>query len=183
MEFRTARDLMIPLQDLPTVSPAASLGEVVRAMEEVQCPMGMRCSRHHWVMVGKGGAFDGWLGMTDVLASLDPRYHARKGAERISAEGVNPEQLRQLVESFGADQSPLGLICERATGVRAEDLMHRPTDDERIDADASIDEIVTRLVNEGHPMLLVTSGGQPVGVLRLEDTFEAVSEALRSCSA
>lgn len=184
MSIRTAKDLMLSIEELPVVPAGATLGEAVQVMEEVECPAGMRCSRHHWALIrDDDGAIVGWIGMSDVLTSLDPRYHTRKGLEEIRAPGVNPDMLRKLVEGFGADRSPLAHVCDKAARVRARDLMHRPGDGERIDAGAPIDEIVTRLVNDGHPMLLVTEDGREKGVIRLEDAFEAVSEAIRRCSA
>ena len=184
MSVKTASDLMLSIDELPVIPAGSTLGEAVQAMEEVECPVGMRCSRHHWALIrGEDGTVEGWIGMSDVLTSLDPRYHSRRGLEGIHAPGINPDLIRELVEGFGGDRNPLAGICDRAAAVRAADLMHRPGDGEKVDVDASLDEIVTRLVNEGHPMLLVMGEGRARGVIRLEDAFEAVGEAMRRCSA
>lgn len=182
MSIRTAGDLMVPIDQFPRLRSGAPLAEAVRVMQEVECPMGMLCSRHHSVIVeDQEGQVLGWVGMRDVLMSLDPRYHTRKGLETIRTHGVNADQIRQLVESFGADQSPLQNICQKAGSVLVDDLLYRPAEDERIDVDATLDEVVTHLVNGARPMLLVTRDSAPAGVLRLEDVFETVSDAIRSC--
>jgi CBS domain-containing protein len=183
MGNETARDLMVPLSDFPQVSEDSELGEAVRVIEEVDRPKGLGRFRHYCVMVtGRDdGKVTGWLGMHDVLMSLDPRYHTKEGLSQISTPGVNRDQLRELVESFGAEQNPLQLVCERACSVHARDIMHSPGDDETIDADAPFDEVVTRLVNEARLIMLVKDGDEPVGVLRLHDVFQQISESMRRC--
>jgi len=182
MAIKTASDLMVPLEEISKLPSGASLAEAVGLMEAVQCSMGLRCSRRHVVLVtGDTDAVVGWLGMRDVLTSLDPRYHTRKGLEQIRAPGIHPDEIRTLVESFGASLSPLEGICEKAARVRVDDLMHRPGGDDTIEADASLDEVVIPLVNGGHRLLIVQRDGRTVGVLSLEDVFEAVSEAIQRC--
>ncbi|MBI5896166.1 MAG: hypothetical protein HZB24_09255, partial [Desulfobacterales bacterium] len=60
--------------------------------------------------------------------------------------------------------------------------MHRPTEGEYIDQDDSLDKAIHLLVVGHHQSLLVTSGREIVGLLRMTDVFAAVFHAMKECA-
>jgi predicted transcriptional regulator len=59
--------------------------------------------------------------------------------------------------------------------------MYTPTEGEYVEENASLGEAIHQLVMGHHQSLLVTSGQQIVGILRLVDVFKDVCEAMKSC--
>ena len=59
--------------------------------------------------------------------------------------------------------------------------MTTPTEGEYIDRNATLDEAIHQLVMGSHQSLLVTDGKDIVGILKLTDVFEEVSDAVAAC--
>jgi CBS domain containing-hemolysin-like protein len=76
---------------------------------------------------------------------------------------------------------PMNDICRKAAELKVESFMQAPTEGEYIDEGASLDNAIHQLIMGKHLSLLVTSGNDIVGILRLIDVFKAVVENIKSC--
>jgi CBS domain-containing protein len=59
--------------------------------------------------------------------------------------------------------------------------MHKPTEGEFIDAEASLDVAIHLLVLGHHQSLLVTRKEEIIGILRLTDVFAAIFHSMKEC--
>ncbi len=60
--------------------------------------------------------------------------------------------------------------------------MYKPTEGEYIAETASLSEAVLLLVAGHHQSLLVTRDKEIVGIIRLTDVFEKISDLIESCT-
>ena len=89
--------------------------------------------------------------------------------------------MKSLLEDYHLFDSPMQDICRKAGQQNIKKHMRRPTEEEIIEASASLGEAIHQMVLGHHQSLLVTSGGKIVGVLRLTDVFAAVHSAMKAC--
>ena len=59
--------------------------------------------------------------------------------------------------------------------------MQAPSAEEFIEHDASLQIAILQLVMGHHLSLLVTKGGQIIGILRLTDVFAAIFHTMKEC--
>jgi len=78
-------------------------------------------------------------------------------------------------------EEPLIDICRKGGLIKVEDLMRKPTPGEYIEEDASLNIAIHQLVRGSHMALLVTSGNDIVGILRLTDVFAAIFHTMKTC--
>jgi CBS-domain-containing membrane protein len=61
--------------------------------------------------------------------------------------------------------------------------MYTPTEGEYVSMDATLDQALHQLVVGHHQSLLVTKDGKEiVGILRLTDLFQQISEMIKACN-
>lgn len=184
MKSYTVKDLMVPLDEYATVSEEATLMEAVEALERAQQAFNQKRYKHRAVLVLDGkGRVVGKLSQHDLLKALEPNYEKmeKEWKVKLSRFGVGDLYIKNAVREFDLWQKPLQDLCGRATGVRAKDAMYTPGEGEYVDAEATMDEAVHRLIGGRHHSLLVTRGGAIVGVLRLTDVFETVNREMKEC--
>ena len=71
-------------------------------------------------------------------------------------------------------------IRKKAASLKVKDFMHKPTEGEHVDEDATLDEAIHQLILGRHQSLLVTRNQQIVGILRLTDVFAAIFHAVKT---
>jgi predicted transcriptional regulator len=75
----------------------------------------------------------------------------------------------------------LDQICEKAAEIKVKTFMVKPKESELIEPDSALSEAIHQLVLGHHQSLLVTKDKHVVGVLRLTDAVEVVTEAIMAC--
>jgi CBS domain-containing protein len=176
------KDLMVPLAEYATISEQATLYEAVLALEKAQEAFDPKRHRHRAVLVfDKKNKIVGKLGQLDILKSLEPKYAEMGDLGPLSRTGFSPQFLRSMVEKFALWDESLTDICRKAAKLKVKDIMYTPTEGEYVEENASLGEAIHQLVMGHHQSLLVTSGQQIVGILRLVDVFKDVCEAMKSC--
>jgi predicted transcriptional regulator len=123
--------------------------------------------------------------MLDILKGLEPRYERVEGT-RISAMGATRvgsarRFLDAMAENMGLWKKPLHNLAEKASQVKVKHFVQRPTQTEIIDEQASLDAALHQLIIGHHQSLLVTRNDEIVGILRLTDVYERISEMIKSC--
>ena len=188
MKSYQVKDLMVPLSEYATVPETATLLDAVKALREAQTAFGQDRYRHRAVLVFDGNNhFVGKLSQHDVIEALEPNY---KGMTRSDNQGsmhrlgFSDSFVKSTQEQYHLWEKALENLCEKAIHLKVKDAMNTPGKGEFVNADTTMDEAIHRLIIGRHHSLLVTAdrnASEIVGVLRLVDVFELVSDVMHEC--
>jgi len=182
MESIRVKDLMVALEEYATVSEDATLYEAVFALEEAQRSFDQKRYMHRAILVmDKNNMVVGKVSQLDVLRSLEPKYAYFEDFEGTSRFGFSAHFIRSIQEKYGFWQKPLDDICQKAAQKKVKDIMYTPTEQEYVDADATLNDAIHQIVMGHHQSLLVTKGEKIVGVLRLTDIFMEIINRIKAC--
>jgi Mg2+/Co2+ transporter CorC len=124
-----------------------------------------------------------------VIEALEPNY---KGMGRSGNQGsmhrlgFSDEFVKSTKEQYHLWEKALENLCEKAIHLKIKDIMYAPGKGEFVNESDTMDEAIHRLIIGRHHSLLVTAehdAREIVGVLRLVDVFEFVSDAMHECKA
>jgi CBS domain-containing protein len=181
---KTVKDIMVPLAEYATVSTEATLFEAVVALEEAQRNFSKDRYKHRAILVyDESRKIVGKLSQIDVIRSLESGYAKLGDSKAISHSGFSRDMIKSIMEKFNLWQTPLEDICRKAFRIKVKEIMYTPGEGEYVDQNASLNESIHQIIMGRHQSLLVTSGGEIVGILRLTDVFTAVTDAMKSCKA
>jgi CBS domain-containing protein len=182
MESIKVKDLMVPVDEYITISEddtiyeaVAGLREAAEKYEAVGCPF------RAVLVCDKEGNVKGKLGQIDVLRSLEPRYSEMGDLRRVSGFGLSAEFMKSMLSKYDLWKAPLDDICRKAAGLKVGSLVSDPQEGELIEESASLNQAVHQIILGHHQSLLVTKGGKIVGILRLADVFQDVSNRIMAC--
>jgi CBS domain-containing protein len=86
-----------------------------------------------------------------------------------------------MLEDNALWTEPLQFVRERATKLKVGDFIQAPSEGEYIDDNATLGEAIHQLVVYPYHSLLVTSGDEVVGILRLSDVFSKICDEIKTC--
>ena len=177
METKCVKELMIPLGDYAVVPSDASLVDAVRTLKAIERRLRPdRQPARAVLVVDSEGVVIGQLGHLEILQALEPRYGLLGDLGVLSKAGVSEELVGSLIENLSFWRGDLEDVCGRARWTKVSELM-RPIG-ESIAEDAPLWEAIHKIVMCQSMRVLVTRGGRVVGVLRLADLFEEVSDII-----
>ena len=184
MERTNVKDLMVPLEEYATVSEEATLFEAVMALEKAHEDLDR--TRYHYLhravlVYDENKKIVGKVSQLDVLRALEPKYGEIGDQSTLSRAGFSPQFLKSMLEQQSLWDKPLMDICGKAAKMKVKKFMYKPTKGEYIAESASLEEAMHLLVMGRHQSLLVTSGGNIVGILRLTDVFMEIFRLMRIC--
>ncbi|MFO7749010.1 MAG: CBS domain-containing protein [Desulfobacteraceae bacterium] len=176
------KDMMIPLADYATVSENASMFDAVTALEKAQEEHEELHYRHRAVLVyNDQGRIVGKISQLDLLKGLEPKYKEIDMSRQLSRYGYSIDYCRSIFKQNDLWNKPLNDICAKAASLKVKTFMHTPTNGEYLDEKKGLDEAIHQLVMGQHHSLLVTKDDEIVGILRLTDVFNRVSETIKKC--
>jgi len=182
MQSILVKDLMIPLKDYATVSEDATLYEAVIALKEAQKNIDQSIYKHRAVLVyDAGGKIVGKLSQLDVLKALEPKYEDVFNPEGMDRYGINADYIRKMIRDLGLLKPPLDDICRIAADIKVKNVMYSPTEGEYVPEAATLSEAVLLLLAGHHQSLLVSREKEIVGIIRLTDVFEKISDLISTC--
>jgi CBS domain-containing protein len=182
MQSILVKEVMIPLEDYATVSENATLYEAVMALKEAQKKFDHSLYQHRAVLVyDDNGQIVGKLSQLDALKGLEPKYEDIFDSARMDRYGVNSDYIKKMIKDLGLLKLPVDDICRKAADVRVKNIMYTPTEGEYVAETASLNEAVLLLIAGHHQSLLVTRDKEIVGILRLTDVFERISDMISAC--
>jgi CBS domain-containing protein len=182
MKTIKVRELMVPLEDYATVSQEATLLEAVLALEKAQMALDPSRYKHRAILVlDENGKVASKITMKNILVVLEPNYGKVEGTGVLERSGYSPDLIRAMLVDNALWTEPLQFLCERATKLKVGALIQAPSEGEYIDANATLGEAIHQLIVYPYHSLLVTSGDEVVGVLRLSDVFAKVCDVIKSC--
>ncbi len=188
MKSCKVKELMVPLSEYATAPEAATLLEAVKELKKAQAAFGQKRYRHRAILViDKNNYVVGKLSQHDVIQALEPNYSKMKRAahdESIHRLGFSDDFFKCTLEQYHLWEKALDNLCAKAVHLRIKNIMYTPGEGEFIKESTTMDEAIHRLVIGHHHSLLVTAdhdGRDIIGVLRLTDVFEFVSDAMQEC--
>jgi CBS domain-containing protein len=182
MKAFTIKDLMVPLSKYATVKEDAALQDVAAALEAAQSRFDRSRYPHRAVLVlNDQGNVVGKVGLIDILRALEPKYDELDQRSSRLHTGFSREFMKSLMDRHQLWQAALQDICSRAAERNVKTFMVTPTEGEFVDENASLEEAIHQLVMGHHQSILVLREKKIVGILRLTDVFETVSNIIRQC--
>ncbi|MDA3896020.1 MAG: CBS domain-containing protein [Desulfobacteraceae bacterium] len=182
MDTYLIKDLMVPISEYATVPQGATLFEAYLALEKAQTEYDHDKYRHRAVLVlNKENRVIGKVGQLDVLRALEPKDEKFKKFEDIRKFQFSSQFIMSLKDQCLMQEEPLVDICRKGGLIKVEDLMQTPTPGEFIEQEVSLNIAIHQLVRGSHMALLVTSGKDIVGILRLTDVFAAIFHTMKTC--
>jgi CBS domain-containing protein len=179
---------MVPLSEYATVPETTTLLDAVEALKEAQTAFGQDRYRHRSILVFDGNKhFVGKLSQHDVIEALEPNYKNMGSSVKHGSMhrlGFSDSFVNSTLEQYHLWEKALENLCEKAVHLKAKDIMYAPGMGEFVNERATMDEAIHRLIIGRHHSLLVTAdqdAREIVGVLRLADVFEFVSDAMYEC--
>lgn len=173
--MKLVRDVMLALDDLPTVHEDATVVEAIRALEEAdqQRPSG-RPSYRVVLVVNRRGQVLGKMGHRAFLKALEPGYESPAELQSLDRAGVDPEVVGSIRNHMRFLQEEFPECCRRARSVCVGDAVFDAT--ETIEDSAPLMQAVTLMLKLQTLSLLVRRGEKVVGLLRQADVFQVLVE-------
>jgi CBS domain-containing protein len=182
MQSIQVKDMMVPLGDYATVSEDATLYEAVLALESAQRNVDPGREKHAAVLVcDNAGRVIGKLSRWSILKGIEPRYKHIGDMKETSRFGFSPEFLKSMLTQYGLFRTALEDLCRKAAELNVREFMDTPAEGEYVDESATLDQAIHQLVMGHLASLLVTRGGEIVGILRLSDVFTEICERVKTC--
>ena len=183
METCTLKELMVPLEEYATIAEDANVLEAVSALEAAQRTFNPKRYRHRAVLVlDKEKRVIGKLSQRDIIQALEPQYKQSKAHKGSALDhfGFSRKFMESVTMQYNMWDRPLQNLYKKALEQKAKLFMHTPTKGEYIEASATLNEVIHRLIIGNHHSLLVTKGPDIVGVVRLTDVFELIHLRLKT---
>lgn len=182
MQSILVKEIMVLIEEYATVSRDANLYEAVIALEKAQIGFDTQKYKHRAILVlDENNKVVGKLSIFDILTALEPKYGKLEAEGILSHSGYNPEFVKSILQDNALWRDPLEFVCNRATKLKVSNFMETPEDGVFIRDDATLDEAIHQLVLQKHHSLLVTSGDEVVGILRLSDVFAEICDKIKTC--
>ncbi len=178
------KELMVPLSGYATVSQNASLADAVKSLKLAQKEFDQTRDRHRAILVSdENNKIVGKLSQLDVIRSLEPKYLKFDNRKELSRFGFNKDYMDSMFREHHLWEDSLDDICEKASTIIVKNIMYTLTEGEYVKDDASLEEAIHQLVMGRHQSLLVTSGKDIVGILRLTDVFREIANRISACQS
>ncbi|SPD75838.1 CBS domain-containing protein [uncultured Desulfobacterium sp.] len=182
MQDIKVKERMVPLNDYATVKEDATLYDAVLALESAQKGIEPGREKHAAVLVcDNNGKVIGKLTRWSILRGIEPQYKHIGDLKETSRFGFSPDFIKSMLTNYGLFRTALQDLCKKAAEVNVKDLMQTLSDMEYIDENATIDQAIHQLVMGHLASLLVTRGGDIIGILRLSDVFNEVCAQVKAC--
>ncbi len=175
-------DLMIPVNEYATVSENATLQDAINALEEAQKKLDSSQALHRAILVyNESNHISGKISKLDILRALEPKYASFDCEKTLPGHfSFSHKFIKSMFDNFNLWDIPLTELCKTAAKQKVKDFMYTPAEGEFVNKKAHVSEAIHHLVSGHHQSLLVVSSREIVGILRLTDVFEKISETIKS---
>jgi CBS domain-containing protein len=178
MDKTAVKDVMIPLKEYPVVSEDATLVDALLALDEANSRLPAGRQPYRAVLVAeRRGHVVGKLGQWALLMALEPKYAVHGDMGKLARAGVDPALIESMMEHYRFFQDGLSDLCARAAGIGVREIM-RPAGDS-VDEGAPLSHAIHKMVLGQTLSILATRGEEVVGLVRLSDLFDVVSDYMK----
>jgi CBS domain-containing protein len=177
-------DLMVPRSEYAVINENHTIYEGILALEKAQQEFDQTRYRHRGMLVEDDHhKIVGKMGQLDILRALEPKYEEMKSSDSpgMAKYGFSKKYLLSMMDAYKLFDQPLDDICRKTAELKIGHYMHRLTEGEYIDVDASLDQAIHLLVIGHHQSLIVTKHDEIIGLLRLTDVFAAIFHMMKEC--
>ncbi len=183
MKEKKVKEVMIPLSDYATISEDETLKNAISELKEAR--KDTKYTRKHRAILAfdSDNSITGKVSFRCIFKALEPKYrqfeHPENGSGvNLSRFGFNDDFLSSLLENYSLWDETLDELVKKASKIKVKDIMYTPTPGtgEYVDEDAPVAEAVHQFILGCHQSLLVTKNRKVVGVIRLADLFDLVSD-------
>lgn len=182
MNSMLVKDLMVPLSEYATISQEASLLDAILELEKAQAQFNKNRYVHRAILVyDETGKIVGKLSQIDIIRGLEPKYEEVVDLKHRSFSAFSPAFFKAMFDHLKPWEKPLRDLCRTTASRRVKEVMHAPTKDEYVEAEATLDEAIHRLILGSHQSLIVTRGAEILGILRLTDVFQEITSVAKTC--
>lgn len=190
MQLKTIKDLMVPKNEYAKISADSTLSDAALTLQEVQQQeLRLDPTRHRDRAIFVVDEYDqviGKLSMLNVLRGLLPRYDRVRGSRASSMAATRVGSARLNIDSqersVGLWNKPLTNLIKKASTVKVRNLIREIVPGETVDEGASLDTALYQMIVGRFQSLLVTRDSKVIGILRLTDVYDEISEKLREFS-
>jgi CBS-domain-containing membrane protein len=178
MDRKCVKDLMVPLDEYALIYQEDTLLDAILGLDEAQkrLPPGRQPYRAV-LIVDDNNEIIGKIGQLCFMNALEPKYNVVSDLGTLSRAGVSSIFISSMMEHVRFFQDSLYALCRRALSTKVKDVMHPIT--ESIDENMSLHEAIYRIVSFQTLSILVTRENKVVGLLRLSDLFEEITEQMK----
>lgn len=177
MESRRVKDLMVPLDEYPVVSPNTSMLDAILTLNEAQKKRDRGRQPYRAVLVAdQNGQIIGKLGQLAFLKALEPKFRMMGDLGQLRSAGVSEEMLNVMMGHYRFFEEALPDLCARGRKIMVREAMSPIR--ESIDENASLCEAINKIVLYQQLSILVTQRGRAVGLLRLSDLCDEVARQM-----
>ncbi len=183
MKEKKIKDVMIPLSDYATISEDETLKHAIRELMEAQ--KDSKYTRKHRAVLAydKNNNITGKLSIRAIFKALEPKYRQFEHADNmesigLSRFGFNESFLHSLVDNFNLWDETLEELVKKASSQKVKDVMYTPGNGEFVNEDSPIAEAVHQFILGCHQSLLVVKDDDVVGIIRLIDLLDLVSDII-----
>jgi len=180
MQKQVVKNIMVPLERYATIHEDRLLIDAIDALEEAQKAFEESPYVHRAVL-----AYDdnkkivGKLSQWDVIKCLEPKYESFGDIRSASLSGLSPELIKSMMEKYSLWQVDIDDISSRVAKKKVKDVMYKPAEREKIEADATLGEALHNFIVGHHQSLLVTKDSEIIGILRIVDVFKLLCEKVK----
>lgn len=131
------------------------------------------------LVLNKDNVVAGKLSPTEIVMSMDPNYHSQRGPDPIAhtaTAGLTPALLKSLTQDLPSRWELFEQICQHVLDLKVKDCMCTPRSSECVLESETLEEAIHKFARGNHHSLLVTSGEKIVGILRLSDVFQQLTQ-------
>jgi len=182
------RDLMVRLEEYATVGEEANLYEAVKALRDAQeryrIQSGSKYPHRAVLVVNRQGHVVGKLSQLDIIMALEPKYKNildKTNWAFLEATALSGDIMQKIMRDMELFEEPFKDLCYKAAYTKVKDFMYSPTSGEYVKEDESLANAIHKFIAGKHQSLLVLKGEEIVGILRLTDVFEFISEEIMKC--
>jgi len=179
MKFRLVKDFMIPVDEYPKVRQTASIYDAMQTLkaEQQKQPPGKPAFRAVLVLNSEDRVV-GKVGHATFLKALEPRYKDVFDMDKLSRVQLSSKFIDSIKEHFNLWTGEVDL-CRVARTTPISEIM-RPIE-EHVEADATLAEAIHKFLMWQCLSVLVTSGNEIVGILRLSDIYSEMENHILRC--
>lgn len=173
METKRIKDIMIPIENYASVHQDSSMYDALMAIRKSQEKLSSDMQPIRAVLVvDDNNNIVGKMGHAAFLRALEPKYNKIIDFEKLTRAGVSAAFISSMTDNLRLWQDDFVTICKQAGTIKVKNVMSPVS--ESIDENASITEAIHQIIVLQLLSLLVNSGSNIVGIVRLSDLFHEV---------
>ncbi len=178
MDVKRVKDIMIPLNELPTISHRARMIDAINVLDAAQERRAPGRPHYRAVLVlDDDGSVIGKIDLLAFLRAIEPERTVMKDKRKLSSAGVSDQFIDTVFKHYHFFENSFSDLCLHGLTLTAREAMNPITD--TIDGDCSLVEAVHRFVVREELSFPVVSHGRTVGLLRLAELYREIADQMK----